>query len=378
MKKLIITNTFVFIILMIFILSFQCIFSNDNVLIGVFGATALLMLLQTDLSFEPIKNTIMMIILFFAIGLGAYIASDHLFLAIPINFIIVFFIYYKFGYITKAPLFLPFIFLYLFLAPFQITPQQLPLRLISLIVVGIMVMLPQFFINKNKIKKTTEKILPNYVNLLIKKIEILTDAKFEENIEEINRESNKLLDQLKTIIYDKKKSKFYISKESKTSLNLVVALENLNFFIDNVKKDELILLKEKLILLKDNIIKYDKNSLTNLKLKDSNSSKFNIQLKTKIENLQYLNINTNNKELLDIAKNNIALSNSIYFFTNFIKQNKLTNEEQQNLIQFLNNFKNNPKNLKNNLENKNVSDNIKALSYLLLEIYDNAKVSQVI
>lgn len=64
MKKLIITNTFVFIILMIFILSFQCIFSNDNVLIGVFGATALLMLLQTDLSFEPIKNTIMMIILF--------------------------------------------------------------------------------------------------------------------------------------------------------------------------------------------------------------------------------------------------------------------------------------------------------------------------
>ena len=626
MKKLIITNTFVFIILMIFILSFQCIFSNDNVLIGVFGATALLMLLQTDLSFEPIKNTIMMIILFFAIGLGAYIASDHLFLAIPINFIIVFFIYYKFGYITKAPLFLPFIFLYLFLAPFQITPQQLPLRLISLIVVGIMVMLPQFFINKNKIKKTTEKILPNYVNLLIKKIEILTDAKFEENIEEINRESNKLLDQLKTIIYDKKKSKFYISKESKTSLNLVVALENLNFFIDNVKKDELILLKEKLILLKNNIIKYDKNSLTNLKLKDSNSSKFNIQLKikiefaiksliefkeekstysfcfnrksrendaytltkfkfnpirlsysfrmailititffimeyfhltqgrwivyavlsltqpyyektltrakqrflstviatiiisilysifttqisrgiillfagylmsyfrssyktsmilititaigmalmpsesltivgnyghvnviiisllrigyiligtviallvnkflffynvpkannkleetsnnmlkdlfnnlekiilynnldnyvnnsyllvssfqkTKIENLQYLNINTNNKELLDIAKNNIALSNSIYFFTNFIKQNKLTNEEQQNLIQFLNNFKNNPKNLKNNLENKNVSDNIKALSYLLLEIYDNAKVSQVI
>lgn len=90
MKKLIITNTFVFIILMIFILSFQCIFSSDNVLIGVFGATALLMLLQTDLSFEPIKNTIMMIILFFAIGLGAYIASDHLFLAIPINFIIVF------------------------------------------------------------------------------------------------------------------------------------------------------------------------------------------------------------------------------------------------------------------------------------------------
>ena len=68
----------------------------------------------------------------------------------------------------------------------------------------------------------------------------------------------------------------------------------------------------------------------------------------------------------------------LYFFTNFIKQNKLTNEEQQNLIQFLNNFKNNPKNLKNNLENKNVSDNIKALSYLLLEIYDNAKVSQVI
>ena len=94
-------------------------------------------------------------------------------------------------------------------------------------------------------------------NLLIKKIEILTDAKFEENIEEINRVYNKLLDQLKTIIYDKKKSKFYISKESKTSLNLVVALENLNFFIDNVKKDELILLKEKLILLKDNIIKYD-------------------------------------------------------------------------------------------------------------------------
>lgn len=269
---------------MIFILIFQAIFSSDNVLIGVFGATALLMLLQTDLSFEPVKNTIMMILLFLAIGLGAYIASSHVFLAIPINFIIVFFIYYKFGYITKAPLFLPFIFLYLFLAPFQITPEELPLRLVSLVCIGILVMLPQFFINKNRIKKSTEKLLPNYIDLLIKKIELIKNNEDKENIKEINGKSAQLLNNLKAMIYDKKKSKFYLAKDGKASLNLVISLENLNFFIDNLKKEEAIFLQEQLILLKDNIIKYNKDSLINLKLKDNNlSERFNIQLKTKIE-----------------------------------------------------------------------------------------------
>ena len=157
MKKIIIINTIIFIIIMAFILAFQSVFSSDNVIVGVFGITALLMLLQTDLSFEPVKNTIMMVLLFLAIGLGAYISSTHLLLAIPINLCIVFFIYYKFGYITKAPVFLPFIFMYLFLAPFPITLNELPLRLVSLVFIGVLVMIPQFIVNKNKIKNQQKK-----------------------------------------------------------------------------------------------------------------------------------------------------------------------------------------------------------------------------
>lgn len=469
-------------------------------------------------------------------------------------------------------------------------------------------------------------MLPNYIDLLIKKIEILSNDEGKGGIKEINEKSTELLNKLKIIICDKKKSKFYLSHDSKTSLNLVVSLENISFFIDTLKKKEAIYLKNQLILLKDNIKKYNKDSLTTLKFKDNNlSEKFNIQLrtkiefairsltefkeeksnysfslgrksrendaytltkfkinpiklsysfrmavlitltffimeyfhltqgrwiiyavlsltqpyyektlskskerflatiiatviisilysifntpisrgiilllagylmsyfksnykvymifvtmtavgmalmpsdpstiignyghitviiacllrityvligtliallvnrflffyniskannkleetsynilkdlfnslekiivndnldnfinnsyllvssfqKTKLENLQYVTANIQNDELLDISEKDIRLSNSIYSFTNIIKQNKLTQAEQNYLIQLLNNFKDKPDSMKKELENKFTSHDIKALLYLLLEINDSAKVLQL-
>lgn len=173
MKKKIISNTLFFIVMMAFLLLFKSIFTENNMLIGVMSFTALLMFLSSDLTAEPLKNTVTLVLFFVCIGVGSFITARNIYLAVPINFIIIFCIIKKFGYIFKAPLYLPFVFMYLFLISEPIPVKDLPLRLISLVTGALLIMIAQFIVNKNKIKKVSDKTFSEYVNLLIKKYIVL-------------------------------------------------------------------------------------------------------------------------------------------------------------------------------------------------------------
>ena len=67
---------------------------------------ALFMLLSRDFTSEPLKNTFKLIAINLLIGIGAYIALQNMWLAIPINFIIVFLFTYMFTYNLSKVLFL--------------------------------------------------------------------------------------------------------------------------------------------------------------------------------------------------------------------------------------------------------------------------------
>ena len=133
-KKLVISKTIIFIFVVGFVIAFKSIFGDANTLIGVTTATAMLMLLQKDLTLSPIKNTALLIILNVVIGLAATIASMNMWIAIPVNFIMMFVLSYSLCYNLKSPVYLPFSLQYLFLLVNPVSDDRLPMRFLSLVV----------------------------------------------------------------------------------------------------------------------------------------------------------------------------------------------------------------------------------------------------
>lgn len=235
MNKLVISKTLIFVVIMVYIFTFKFIFGNENILIAVMSITGLLMFMGRDLTGEPIKNMLGIILFYILIGIGSFLASGNLWIAIPINFIIIFTISYTFGHVLKAPMYIPFSFLYLFLLAYPISLSQMPLRIAALVVGAISIMLPQFIINKNKIKKSSEKIFQSLLNLLLEKVDLI---KAGTSTNDIGSKINNMSKTLKDIIYDKKEKKFYISHEGRISLDFLVSIEKLSLLMDKYKNDK--------------------------------------------------------------------------------------------------------------------------------------------
>ncbi|WP_055071226.1 FUSC family protein [Clostridium massiliamazoniense] len=235
MKKLIICKTLMFIVIMTYIFGFKFIFGNENILIAVMSITGLLMFMGQDLTGEPLKNTLVLILFYVMIGMGTFIASRNIWVAIPVNFIIIFVISYTFGHVLKGPMYIPFSFLYLFLVAYPVSIDQMPLRIVALIVGASSIMLPQFIINKNKVGISSKKIFESLFDTLLQKIDLIKES---NSVDEVNIKINSMLKKLKNIIYDKKEKRFYISEEGRVSLDVLVSIEKLSILIEGYKDDK--------------------------------------------------------------------------------------------------------------------------------------------
>ena len=234
MKQKIITNTIIFIFVMAFVLTFKAIFGSDNVLIGITTITATLMLMQRDFTGDLLKNTLKFIGINLLMGVGTFIAANNMWLAIPINFAVVFTFSYVFTYNLRQPLYFPFGLQYLFLLSSPVSIDKLGLRLIALFVGALIIMLAQVLVNKNKLATAGNKILIGVCESIEGKLKCLkaksTNYDSTNNVQES-------LDKFRTMIYDKRESNYYISEEARVKLNMSVALENINALLydDNIK-----------------------------------------------------------------------------------------------------------------------------------------------
>ena len=234
MKQKIITNTIIFIFVMAFVLTFKAIFGSDNVLIGITTITATLMLMQRDFTGDLLKNTLKFIGINLLMGVGTFIAANNMWLAIPINFAVVFTFSYVFTYNLRQPLYFPFGLQYLFLLSSPVSIDKLGLRLIALFVGALIIMLAQVLVNKNKLATAGNKILIGVCESIEGKLKCLkaksTNYDSTNNVQES-------LDKFRTMIYDKRESNYYISEEARVKLNMSVALENINSLLydDNIK-----------------------------------------------------------------------------------------------------------------------------------------------
>ncbi|GKV65972.1 MULTISPECIES: FUSC family protein [Sporosarcina] len=228
-KKTIVTNTVLFVFIIGFVVGFGAAFGNENILIGVSTITAMLMLLERDLTSHPAGNTMKFIVLNLFIGVAAFLTGFNVWLAIPINFVAMFIISYSLLFNLKNPIYLPFSLQYVFLLAMPVAADQMPLRLASLVFGALAIMGVQMLANKNRVTKSGDKKIQVICTSLIEKVELL---KKSEPHEEVSTQIASEISGLRSMIYDKREENYYLTEEGSLKLNISVALEKINLLLD--------------------------------------------------------------------------------------------------------------------------------------------------
>ena len=161
MKKKIITQTFLFISIVLFVNIFTNIFGTENSLIGVSTVIASLVLLEKNLTHNPLISFVELVATNLLIGILAFIANQNAILGALITFIALSSIGYIFSYNISKRLIIPFGLQYLFIFYAPIEFSALGTRLLSLFTGAVIVMLLQFIahMKKEKNPETEESLL---------------------------------------------------------------------------------------------------------------------------------------------------------------------------------------------------------------------------
>ncbi|MCU9816515.1 hypothetical protein [Paraclostridium sp. AKS73] len=266
MKKQILPKTLLFIIIFAFINIFISIFGKENSLIGVIVITMLLMLLQRNLAISPIKNTFKLVGINLFLGVFSFLAVQNIFLGIVCNLVAMFIVAYLFSYNLRSHLDVAFGLLYLFMIGAPVSLDQLPLRLTSLAAGALIIMISQILVNKNKLEKTSDKVLMDLGIYIAQKAEYLKNQ--NDYSESLDLKINNSMRKIKTIIYDNRKKGFFLTGNGSNVFNIVFNFERINAMLDDYRQNTSLYDSEDL-----SMISYELNNLKCHLNKDINQKK---------------------------------------------------------------------------------------------------------
>lgn len=230
--SLILSKTLIFIFVVLLVSLFKSIFKPENSLIGVTTVVLMLVLLQTDLTLNPIKNLLNLIVLNLAFGLSAFLVSQNVLLGLILNFSIMLFIGYYFSYELKKPVNMMVGLHYMLMIVSPISLSQLPLRLLSLVAGEFMIMGVQLLANKNKLTKSRNSMFNKIVDDLLIKIDLL---KSQSDTKNVDTSLSLNITNLKSLIFESGKSESHFTECGVNTLNILSCLEKINYILSNVK-----------------------------------------------------------------------------------------------------------------------------------------------
>lgn len=271
-KAQIIPNTIMFLVSTVFVLIFTDFFGKANSLIGVSSFVIMLMFMAKDLTGDFLNNTLMFIFINLVTGIGVFLIGLNIWIAIPINFSLIFFLGYKFCQDLRTPVYVPFMLQYLFLMGAPVTFKEEPKRLLALIVGALIIMVPQLIFNFKKMEKQSDKMCKAIVELLQEKIVAI---KKDSDIKEIDIKLENFFNSFKVLILDRKEKNYEISKKGEINLNLLIYLEKINLALHKEK-----IIDEKVLEFSELCLK-EFSELLNKKI---NAKNFKNQIDKNIEN----------------------------------------------------------------------------------------------
>ena len=143
MKNKIISNTIMFIVILLFVNLFGRIFGASNNLVGVTILVSILVLMQEDLTKNLYNNFIKLLFINLISGIFSNISSHHIYLGLVLNFVVLLLIGYFLTSKLNKVILVPFGLQYLFMLYTPVTGTDFTKRLIGLATGAFLIMLVQ-------------------------------------------------------------------------------------------------------------------------------------------------------------------------------------------------------------------------------------------
>ncbi|MEG0306995.1 MAG: FUSC family protein [Clostridium sp.] len=289
-----IIKTFTFIANSIFINIFGKIFGMSNSIVAVSIVVIALTLVSIDLTEGVVKKTFWLSMVTLILGVGASVANVNPVVGLLVNVSIIFCVVYQGIHNYKPHMYFPFILAYIFMIlSVPANFQELPIRMISIVVGCIYILLIQLVLNRNRFNKTMLGTKKAIIFNIINQVDSLIEEEYDSNL---NTEIDALVDVSVKAIYDTRLKSKFITSENKGKLDLVLALQKLGRAISKAFNTKLLEEDEKKFLVKSkDILKLlDDYFYSDI---DKNTVKKQINLCVK-----ELNMGIENKNIREIAQ----------------------------------------------------------------------------
>ncbi len=208
------------------------VFGQVNSLVGVAIVVIALMMLQRDLSVSPLWNTGTLILFTCMLGVGSYLALIDPFLGIFVNIAVVFTTVFLTVHDLNSPLHFPFILGYAFMLSVPVTAEELPMRILALVVGSIATVVLNVLLNRNSMKRTSH----NAVVSMCKAIEEGAEKVLAgEEVSSGNLE--RLCSDLNSKVYDRLRDRVFASHRDSHIVDLMASLMNLGRTVFERERD---------------------------------------------------------------------------------------------------------------------------------------------
>ena len=149
-------KTVFFALIVLFVMGFSELFGQENSLTGVVVVVLALMMLGQDLSVRPMMNLAGLVAFTLMMGLGAYasVACGNAFVGAVLNFSVVFLLCYMTTQDLRSPMHFPFLLGYAFMLSVPVSAEDLPVRVLALVVGSVFIVVLNILINRNRHSKT--------------------------------------------------------------------------------------------------------------------------------------------------------------------------------------------------------------------------------
>lgn len=224
-----------FLFILIFISLFQMIFGPENSIVGVIFTIMMSASMARDLTARPIKHLcIQGAVLTLMAAVACFVVNVPPLLALPVNLAMIFLILYAFTYEYVDQIYFPYILSYLFLVFISpITPEQLPKRLLGMLVGAVCIILYQLVNGRKRIVETARDVLVSMCDKANVYIEaLLSGEAAAQDIEALRGD----LCKLSKIVYDRRKKTLCISDASFAMIDAGRELENLILLLYELEK----------------------------------------------------------------------------------------------------------------------------------------------
>lgn len=155
MKNKYISNLVLITGIILFISGFVAIFTAKNTLVGVSCITALLLFSAISINIKTTQATILIASSFFLVGLTVFLPFLNLFFALLLNFILIIIILLLTSSYFPAKSYIAVLMCYVFTSGEPVAVPDIPLRVSSLVVTGILVSAVYYIKHRNNGETTT-------------------------------------------------------------------------------------------------------------------------------------------------------------------------------------------------------------------------------